>query len=379
MKVVLLGFGDKNLDQFNFMSEKNSDIKLVSESRYMRFYSVLLLLVFFCSCSNQEPIRLNNQIERFDKFPNTDSLFFESLSEKVMEEPSAMLFYKDNLIIETFCKGKDNFLLVYSLTQDSVLCESIKYGNGPNEMLSCKMSILNDRIWLYDMSKMYLSNVHIDSLFYSNVNIQNKKIEGGMYYRTAMLNDSILIGTGNMANDHKVDYININTNKIINSIDYAFLNQQFNRDVLIDVSHCDIKVNPKTKDILLSYRFTDVIEIYSSSGELISSYQGPLGFDLEFQAVQMGDKSFAAKTKQTRKAYVNSYVTEKYIYLLYSGCRRNDTNWENGTELFVFSWDGKPYKRYILNQPIYTLAVDEKAGNIYSYSLRTGEIIKGKI
>lgn len=342
-------------------------------------YCCVLLLVFLYSCSNQEAIRLNDQIKKFDKFPKTDSLFFEPLSEKVLEEPSAMLFYKENLIIETFCKSKEYFLLLYSINQDSVLCEAIKYGNGPNEMLSCKMSLLNDRIWIYDMSKMHLSNIHIDSLFCFNTNIQSRKIDGGAYYRTAMLNDSILIGTGNMVNDHKIDYININTNKMIHSLDYAFLNQNINRDVLVDASHCDVKVNPKTKDILLAYRFTDVIEIYSSGGELMSSYQGPIGFDIEFQAVQIGNKSFAAKTTQTRKAYVNSFVTEKYIYLLYSGCRRNEPNWENGTELFVFSWDGKPYKRYLLDQPIYTLAVDEKNGSIYSYSLRTGEIIKGKI
>ena len=85
------------------------------------------------------------------------------------------------------------------------------------------------------------------------------------------------------------------------------------------------------------------------------------------------------KTKDTRKAYVNSYVTEKNIYLLYSGCKKNEANWANGTELYVFSWEGQPQKKYILDQPIYTFAVDEDRGVIYSYSIQKDELVKAYI
>lgn len=36
----------------------------------------------------------------------------------------------------------------------------------------------------------------------------------------------------------------------------------------IDACNSYIEVNPKTKDILLAYRYTDVIEIYDSEGNL---------------------------------------------------------------------------------------------------------------
>lgn len=82
---------------------------------------------------------------------------------------------------------------------------------------------------------------------------------------------------------------------------------------------------------------------------------------------------------ENRKAFVKTYSTENYIYLLYSGCTKLEENWSNGTEIYVYSWDGKPVKRYILKEPIYTFSVDEEEGFIYSFSLKTSELIKAVI
>ncbi len=190
-----------------------------------------------------------------------------------------------------------------------------------------------------------------------------------------MLNDSIMLGTNNLESRKKISYVNLLTGKTEEKGDYAYLDESIDLDVLIDASSCYIDVNPKTKDILLSYRYTDVIEIYNKKGELKYSLQGPESFNIEFQPRQRG----MGKTKDTRKAYVNSYVTEENIYLLYSGCKRQDKNWSNGMELFVFSWDGKPLKRYTLEEPIYAFAIDEKEQLLYSYSLETENLIVAKL
>ena len=148
-----------------------------------------------------------------------------------------------------------------------------------------------------------------------------------------------------------------------------------NLGTLIDACSCYVDINPKTKDIVLAYRYTDVIEIYNCKGELKYSLHGPECFDIKFRSNGVS----MVKTKDTRKAYVNSYVTEKNIYLLYSGCKKNEANWANGTELYVFSWEGQPQKKYILDQPIYTFAVDEDRGVIYSYSIQKDELVKAYI
>jgi hypothetical protein len=66
-------------------------------------------------------------------------------------------------------------------------------------------------------------------------------------------------------------------------------------------------------------------------------------------------------------------------YLLFSGCKRNEKNWANGTELHVFSWDGQPLKRYLLAAPLQAFAIDESQQTIYSYSLTSEELIKATL
>jgi hypothetical protein len=318
---------------------------------------------------------------RFSSFPFTDSLKFIAISDQILEEPSEMLLYQDKIIIKVFCKAKDKHVIIYSLPENQIVNKTVKFGEGPKEMLSCSIGLINNKIWLYDMSKMRIGFMPIDSFLLNDLSAATVQysLESNYYYATAMLNDSVMLGTNDMANCFKIAYVNLNTNLVTGRGNYAYLDDNMPLGSLIDASTCYINVNPKTKDILLSYRYTDVIEIYNSEGELKYALQGPMCFDIEFQPKSINNYASMAKTKDTRKAYVNSYVTENYIYLLFSGYKRNEKNWAYGNELHVFSWEGKPEKRYILEQPIYVFAVDEEKQLLYSFSLQTEELIKSKI
>jgi hypothetical protein len=336
--------------------------------------------MFLCiGCANETKIKLNDAIVQFSSFPSTDSLKFIAISDQILEEPSDMLLYQDRIIIKTFCKAKDKHVAIYSLPENQIVNEIINYGEGPEEMLNCNIGFINNKIWLYDMSKRRIGFAPIDSFLLNHPVAIPYSLESN-YYTTAMLNDSVMLGTNDMANRFKISYVNLHTNSVTGRGDYAYLDDHAALGSLIDASSCYIDVNPKTKDILLSYRYTDVIEIYNSEGQLKYAAQGPMCFDIEFQpVVSNGGYATMAKNRNTRKAYVNSYVTGSHIYLLFSGCKRNEENWAYGTELHVFSWEGKPEKRYILEQPVYTVAVDEENQLLYSYSWKTEELIKSKI
>lgn len=300
-----------------------------------------------------------------------DSLEFISISDTLLEEPSKMLVHGENLIIQVFGKSKNTHLVVFSLKEGRIINETIKRGDGPDEMLACEMSLINDKLWLYDMSKKRIGNAPVDSFLLTTPDITWYKLNHS-YYRTAVLNDSIMLGTNDFDSKSKINFTNLVTGLIEGRGSYSHLDGNVSLAALIDASSCYVDVNPTTKDILLSYRYTDVIEIYDSKGELKCALQGPECFDVEFNSKENG----MGKTVDTRKAFVNSYVTDNYIYLLYSGCKRTEKNWANGTEIFIFSWDGKPQKKYMLPQPIYTFAVDESKQIIYSYSMQTEELLK---
>ena len=82
-----------------------------------------------------------------------------------------------------------------------------------------------------------------------------------------------------------------------------------------------------------------------------------------------------AKETASDKYSSSNCSSTRFIYLLYSGCKKTEENWSNGTQLLVYTWDGKPYKRYWLGESIYSFAIDELQGKIYSFSLNTETLI----
>lgn len=335
---------------------------------------IFCILGVLCTGCTNKGVKINDMQTTFHEFPFVDSLKFSPLSDSLLDEPARILIKGDNLIIQTFCQSRKAYVVVFSLKENRIINETIKRGEGPDEMLSCELDLKGDGLWLYDMSKMKIGFARIDSFLSNTPTIVWHELERS-YYRIAMLNDSVMLGTNDFSRNFKIHFVNLRTGKVTGVGEYTNRNDKTNLSSLIDAYSCYVNVNPKSKDILLSYRYTDVMEIYDSRGNIKHVLQGPDCFDVAFRPKQNG----MGKTKETRKAFVTSYVTADNIYLLYSGSRRTDKNWSYGSEIFVFSWDGKPLKKYILPEPVYTFAVDENKNKIYSYSLETEELLEAMI
>lgn len=339
--------------------------------------NIILIVIssFLFACVGRENIVLNEDAKQFKTFQIEDSLVFTSLSDVFIDEPSEMLVYDNHLFIKTFGRAKEKHISVYSIEEDSIKAEYVGIGNGPDEMISCEMNRLDDELWLYDVSKMRVSKMKVDSsCSFSSPQMEHYKLDR-YYYRTAMLNDSIMLGTNDYSDEKamKISFVNLKTGEVLKRGQFSYINQSVDLPPLIDAYSCYVDVNPRTKDILLSYRYTDVIEIYDMYGGFKRSLHGPDCFNVEYQP--LSDGKSMGKLPETRKAFVNSYVTADFIYLLYSGCKKTEENWSNGTQLLVYTWDGKPYKRYWLGESIYSFAVDELQGKIYSFSLNTETLI----
>ncbi len=88
---------------------------------------------------------------------------------------------------------------------------------------------------------------------------------------------------------------------------------------------------------------------------------------------------YLAPEKGARNGFITASVSEKYIYVLYSGKTFDYRSTENLTKAFLskyvyaFSWDGKPIKRYQLDQEVRSIAIDEKGNTLYAASYTGGE------
>ena len=147
----------------------------------MKYIYLIISIFLYIGCAKDIKIKLNDSVVQFSSFPSTDTLKFVAISNQLLEEPSKMLLQGDKMIIETFCKAKDKHIAIYSLSENRIVNEIIKYGEGPDEMLSCDIDMVNNKLWLYDISKKRIGFIPIDSLLLDTPNIIQHKTNAHYY------------------------------------------------------------------------------------------------------------------------------------------------------------------------------------------------------
>ncbi|TAJ08600.1 hypothetical protein DMA11_21285 [Marinilabiliaceae bacterium JC017] len=152
-----------------------------------------------------------------------------------------------------------------------------------------------------------------------------------------------------------------------------FLKKQFTQS--------DMRVKPDRSKLVLAYHFFDLIEIYSKDGTLIKAVKGPMDISPDYRLVEGDGETHMLVTDDTKICFCNIFTTDKYIYASFSGNSYESESLDGWQceNLFVYDWEGEPVKRFKLNHLIHSFCVDEESGFIYSYSLDTGELIRGQI
>jgi hypothetical protein len=208
---------------------------------------------------------------------------------------------------------------------------------------------------------------------------QEVKIEK-FYDHVSFLNNNSFLATGLDGSENKISLVNLNdesVQKSFGSYDYKPSNVPI--DAYKDAFTSYLLAKPSGDKFVAPYRYTDRIEIYDIKGDTIIEKQGPEIFDPVYETKERNGFYYMAKTKKTRKAFVNGAVTDNYIYLLYSGHYRVEENWSHGKTLYVFDWEGNPVKQIDLDRYIYTFAVSSDDKDLYSFDEDTGFIVHANL
>ncbi|WP_158228524.1 BF3164 family lipoprotein [Parabacteroides provencensis] len=113
-----------------------------------------------------------------------------------------------------------------------------------------------------------------------------------------------------------------------------------------------------------------MIEQYDLGGNLIKRMHGP---DYFFSEIKENSKNehihISSIPGQSRDAFFCPVVTNDKIYVLYSGAYFSPKQPSYLMKhLFVFNNEGKPIGRYLLDEPIFSFAVDESTNSLYGIS-----------
>jgi hypothetical protein len=345
--------------------------KLNLTNNKMRKYIYVLILTFFLiNCKN------SNDDKFVDSFNRTETIKLSAQS--VDLDKSEMFFshmfemkYYEGLIIISDPSELYNMKIVN--IKDKKIKNFLKRGHGPNEIPSQAswFSIDNKNHFLYitDGFNYYK---------YSINNLKTEKYTPDLIFKPVFKNYGF-IGATAFSNgflvgglyDKKFGVYNVETKVLISKNEYLKAESPL-------LSQSKFYSHP-SKNLICSFQSKSaVMAILKIEKDDIKikdfSWWTSKGQEIDDQ----NKISFIAE-KGNKNGFITADVTNKYIYSLYSGKVIDDSSLNGLTNSFlskyvyVFDWEGKPLKRYELDQEVRSITVDEKNNILYAASYFGGE------
>lgn len=332
-----------------------------------------LLPILFTCCSR----RTNKVITKdFDAFPVEQKLTGTRLFRTTQRNLSHLDIYRDSiLLLVNSTSGQTHHFFLYDIKSKSFLPPQLEFGRKAGQAMSfLSYGVEDGYIWSYDINKEKILSVNMDSALSNNHNsIITEVSVPGFYYSAQLLNDSVLVGSGDYDSDqnYKLALLDLSQGKIRKRLVAYSLDTsaQFSR-VKKMAYESFLYMRPDKEKCVLACRYTDQIEIIDLKSEKGSKIvRGPEGFEPEMVVMTGGDgKKLSTRGSDTRYAFVGGKTTGKYIYLLYSGNKDGGTHQFYGKYIYVYDWNGRPIKRFETEDYIIDFAVTRDDSKIYTYN-----------
>jgi len=229
-------------------------------------------------------LKNNESIKKFDfsSFTQIKNIEFNYFSDFPNGVPcDILLIDSTHLLINSLNQNNSYFLYLVN-KEGSIEKNLIKKGKGPQEAISfSSVELQNGKVVGYDMSKNSLFFCEKGKIIDSSNTIFSTIDLGSLhFYDLSWLNDSLIVGTGESSSQKKILLYNVLSKKIEDEFGIYSNISSNSLASFKDAATSYIAVRPNRKNILLVYRYTDVIEIYDNKGLLIKSLQGPKGIEL---------------------------------------------------------------------------------------------------
>ena len=346
----------------------------------------IFIIVLLTSCSFSE--RSNNILK--DK-RNTD-MDVAKLKSIALDSDSIIWGF----VIEDFF---ENYFIVLEINNND--CYSIydlvgtnlkykgsflKKGNGPNEMMHPSCFSDDKLFFVYDYNSMVKSIVtipHDEICNFFDASIWNKiempKMNQYLIFPSlSKMNDSIFVIAGSKINENNIlSSINIDAMEI-NKLKYLIpLEDNFNTsNIAKQMVYCDAKIMRQPRGNKLLYicnsgRFSKILSFVNNEVSKETSllniypkYFSKDGYNIHFENECL--RGMLAKVTQNKIYLMEIPLTKEDIKIQkqYKGF----PNYFND-ELYVYDWDGNLLKKYILDIPICSFAIDEKNNCFYGMTI----------
>lgn len=332
----------------------------------------MTVLAFCMSCKKHE----TNEIPKFKladfhetKILNGKKYFFPEIL-----KPSRILFKNGKLIIS----DRSGISILHKVDIKSMTYEHEigRIGWGPGEIpgvWNIDPGVDENMFWVYsNTGKLFAAydlNDTIPKQLYTDVVKQNEN----WYLATSLRKVDHKVFIGRMINGEDQFVVFDSLGHIKQKIGkWAEVMPKLGYDpyLIADLHQGDLVGNAKKGIFVLPSIYVDRIEIIDLNQGTKKTVIGPLDYYPDYKLIKSrGQQEIIPDFNTTILNYNTGFVGEKEIFLAYFGSSREESDGEVDVKnIFVLDFDGKPLRRFILDQAVLNITVDEQQRKIYGTS-----------
>jgi hypothetical protein len=326
----------------------------------------LLTILIIPSCNKKISLYEGAQVVSSKDFGEKIKLLGEELGFDCIWEPHRIKLL-DSLFLVINAKTDYHIQILNPKTLSEV-GQFISYGKGANEMIHPELvKSFNSNIWIFDQPSQNLYEFLSDSFFSDlppnpirTIKLQEKSDN------VAVLSENQIISLTTLTGKRRFNSFDINGK--YQEIKGVYPVKGDSEANLIMSYTGDYTTNFKNR-ILMTYYYTDLIEIYDFEGNLIKRIHGPNLFYPAFKEASDGEYRGIRSSEDSKFAYISPICVNNEVFILYSGKKYRDPDSELCNMIMVFDWEGNPLRQYELDKNVFTITVDAENKIIYGLSV----------
>ena len=339
-------------------------IKKISITQILILGFILLLSQ---SCSKKNP---DSMLQLFPKEAEIRGTIMP-IKENLLGHPMELINIDSLLIIVEF--GSDTWLNIISSKTGRQINTCLTLGKGPTDVQYLKqISVYNNTKFfdIYDSQTRKLHTYYIDSILNdreitpiktSSFEFAANKFFDILKYKSNFISTGIIWDGKYAILDSAGNTVNVCSNYPADPkhphVDYDILGMAYQGT---------LKTKPNGKRMVWAGYSSDMFEIYEIEDHQLNIIKNYC-YDLPIYEEERGGMGgfSASPLSNSKRAFNDMDVTEKYIYTLYSGRSREECDIETaikGNTILIFDWDGNPIKNLKLDRLInrFTVSSDNK-------------------
>ena len=183
------------------------------------------------------------------------------------------------------------------------------------------------------------------------------------YTRLIQYNDSLFIGTSFMPKEISVELMNLNTEKVVNSINFPLKPKEEEYS-----GPYECKIATEMNFIVAAYRYINRLEIYKLSDQKIQLNTIIGDANNQYDLYRLN------KDSEMIFHYSDIVCGKNQIYALYQGVKERELSSAN-SKIEVYAYDGTHLRTFDLGRNIEKILVDESSMRIYAFDKNEEEDI----